>query len=125
MMKMKSQIASMIAMLLMCGFQYLGAQQPRLSEGHFFLSLQQKGIPAAAVEQHFGEWFDVPAETEWRELSRTTDQLGMTRIEYKQYVGGVEVAHAQVIVHVKDGKVTTADARLILRAAVGLEQLQF
>lgn len=112
-MKMKSQIAGMIAMFLMCGFQYLAAQQTRLSEGHFFLSLQQKGIPAAAVEQHLGEWFDVPAETEWRELSRSTDQLGMTRIEYKQYVGGVEVAHAQVIVHVKDGKVTTANGTVM------------
>ena len=37
----------------------------------------------------------------------------MQRIEYRQYVSGVEVEHSQVLLHVKDGKVMSANGTVM------------
>lgn len=46
-------------------------------------------------------------------MGERTDKLGMTRIEYRQYVGGVEVEHSQVLLHVKNGRVQTANGTVM------------
>lgn len=56
----------------------------------------------------------MPSEdTEWREVSRQTDNIGMERIEYRQYVGGVEVEYSQVLLHVRDGRVQSANGTVM------------
>lgn len=82
-------------------------------KGHFFKSLKSLDVTAENVEQHFSEWFTLPAGTAWRLMGERTDRLGMTRMEYRQYVGGVEVEHSQVLLHVKDGKVMTANGTVM------------
>ena len=82
-------------------------------DGQFFKKLSGKGIPAQGVVERFSEWFSLPAETEWREVSRTTDYVGMERIEYRQYVAGVEVEHSQVLIHAKDGMVSSANGTVM------------
>ena len=81
--------------------------------GHFFIKLSGKGITVQGVVERFSEWFSLPAETEWREVSRTIDYVGMERIEYRQYVAGVEVEHSQVLIHAKDGMVNSANGTIM------------
>ncbi len=65
-------------------------------QGHFFMSLKGQNVTTENIEQRFGEWFSLPEGTEWRMVSqRTNRHQDMTRMEYRQYVGGVEVEHSQ------------------------------
>ena len=89
-----------------------GVQASNLN-GHFFKSLKKQVVMTSDVENYFSNWFSLPAETEWREISRKTDRLGMERIEYRQYVAGVEVEHSQILVHAKDGRVQTVNGTVM------------
>ena len=84
-----------------------------LRSGHFFKSLQDENLKANRAVECFNQWFALPQETEWRKVGERTDKLGMTRIEYRQYVGGVEVEHSQVLLHVKNGRVQTANGTVM------------
>ncbi len=81
--------------------------------GHFHMSFKQQNVPVQNVEQQFATWFSLPEQTVWQEISRNTDQLGMTRIEYRQFVAGVEVEHSQILLHVKDGQVLSANGTVM------------
>ena len=81
--------------------------------GQFFKQLSGQNVSVKNVEQRFDQWFSLPEGTEWREVSRTTDFAGMERIEYRQYVAGVEVEHSQILIHAKDGKVTSANGMVM------------
>ena len=87
--------------------------QAAKKDGHFFKVLKNDNVSVENVEQRFAEWFSLPAGTEWRLVGEKTDQLGMQRIEYRQYVSGVEVEHSQVLLHVKDGKVMSANGTVM------------
>ena len=82
-------------------------------EGHFFKSLKGENLTTENICQHFGQWFSLPEGTEWRLVSQRTNRQGMTRLEYRQFVGGVEVEHSQVLLHVKDGQVMTANGTVM------------
>ncbi len=81
--------------------------------GQFFKKLSGQHVSVENIEQRFGEWFSLPEGTEWREVSRTTDFIGMERIEYREYVSGVEVEHSQVLIHAKDGMVNSANGMVM------------
>jgi hypothetical protein len=89
------------------------AQQ--LRSGHFFKTFTETQVTAQAAPEVFSEWFALPEGTEWREVSRQTDNIGMKRIEYRQYVSGVEVEYSQVLLHVKDDRVQTANGTVMER----------
>ena len=84
-----------------------------LRSGHFFKTLQSGNLTEQKAVECFNQWFALPQETEWREVSHQTDNIGMERIEYRQYVSGVEVEHSQVLLHVKDGRVQTANGTVM------------
>ena len=84
-----------------------------LRSGHFFKSLQKENLTEQKAVECFDQWFELPQETEWRKVSERTDKMGMTRIEYRQYVSGVEVEHSQVLLHMKDGRVQTANGTVM------------
>ncbi len=84
-----------------------------LRSGHFFKSLQRENLTEQQAVECFSQWFALPHETEWRRVGERTDRLGMTRVEYRQYVGGVEVEHSQVLLHVVDGMVKTANGTVM------------
>ena len=65
------------------------AQQ--LRDGHFFKTFTDAQQTALAAPEVFSQWFTLPEGTEWRETRRETDNLGMEHVDYRQYVGGVEV----------------------------------
>lgn len=81
--------------------------------GHFHKSFRHQPVAVDNIEQQFSQWFTLPEGTEWREVSRSTDNIGMTRIEYRQYLSGIEVEHSQILLHVKDGRVLTANGAVM------------
>ena len=92
----------LVALLMMSG------AYAQLRQGHFFKSLDTEYVSVENAKQQFGQWFSLPADTEWKLVGSETDDLGMTRIEYRQYVGGIEVEHSQVLLHAKQGRVVAA-----------------
>ena len=101
--------ATTLLLLFMIALGIQGANK----KGHFFKVMKNENVPVKNVELRFNEWFSLPAGTEWRLVGEKTDQLGMQRIEYRQYVSGVEVEHSQVLLHVKDGKVMSANGTVM------------
>ena len=87
--------------------------QAQLGNGHFFKSLRNENLTEESTVERFGQWFALPQETEWRRVGMRTDRLGMTRVEYRQYVSGVEVEHSQVLLHIRDGRVQTANGTVM------------
>ena len=85
----------------------------QLGSGHFFKSLQKENLTEESAVERFGQWFALPQETEWQRVGERTDKLGMTRVEYRQYVSGVEVEHSQVLLHIRDGRVQTANGTVM------------
>ena len=83
-------------------------QAQPLRDGHFFKTFSDGQPTAEAAPTLFEQWFALPEGTEWREVSRQTDNIGMERIEYRQYVSGIEVEYSQVLLHVRDGRVQSA-----------------
>lgn len=85
----------------------------QLKNGHFFKSLRSENLTEERAVERFGQWFALPQDTEWRRVGERTDKLSMTRVEYRQYVGGVEVEHSQVLLHIRDGRVQTANGTVM------------
>ena len=85
----------------------------QLGSGHFFKTLQKENLTEEKAVECFSQWFALPQETEWRRVDEHTDRLGMTRVEYRQYVSGVEVEHSQVLLHIRDGRVQTANGTVM------------
>ena len=88
-------------------------QAQQLREGHFFKTFSDGQPTAQAAPALFDQWFSLPEGTEWREVSRQTDNIGMERIEYRQYVSGIEVEYSQVLLHVRDGRVLSANGTVM------------
>ena len=97
----------LVALLMMSG------AYAQLRQGHFFKSLDTEYVSVENAKQQFGQWFSLPADTEWKLVGSETDDLGMTRIEYRQYVGGIEVEHSQVLLHAKQGRVVVANGTVM------------
>ncbi|MBO4850097.1 MAG: M4 family metallopeptidase [Prevotella sp.] len=104
---MKKNTTILLLLLMALGIQAAS------KNGHFFKVLKNDNVSVENVEQCFDKWFSQPSGTEWRLVGEKTDQLGMQRIEYRQYVQGVEVEHSQVLLHVKDGKVKSANGTVM------------
>ena len=83
------------------------------NDGSFFLKFQGHQVTTENVIDRFSQWFNLPSGTEWREVSRSIDYMGMDRIVYRQYVDGVEVEHSQVIVHALNGMLRSANGMIM------------
>lgn len=86
---MMKRIVTMAAALLVVAGAYA-----QLKAGHFFKTFDSEYVAIEKAEQYFDWWFSLPEGTEWKLVGTTTDDLGMTRTEYCQYVGGIEVIGA-------------------------------
>ncbi|MBQ8154074.1 MAG: M4 family metallopeptidase [Prevotella sp.] len=87
--------------------------QAQLKDGHFFMSLENENVAVEHAEKYFSQWFSLPAGTEWQLVGSSIDQLGMSRIEYRQYVNGIEVEHSQILLHARNGKVETVNGAVM------------
>lgn len=97
--------------ILFCGISMNA--QAQLKKGHFFKVFDKENVTIENAEQCFDQWFSLPVGTEWRQVGNSTDDLGMSRIEYRQYVYGIEVEHSQVLLHARDGKVSSANGTVM------------
>ena len=100
-------------LILLCISLLLTITMDAGNNGRFFMKLSGQNIPIENIVERFAEWFSLPEATEWLEVSRTTGITGMDRIEYRQYVAGFEVEHSQVLIHAKDGIVTSANGTVM------------
>ncbi len=105
----KLRVWMIAAVLTVCGT----VANAQLSKGHFFKTFRGKAVPVATAERHFAEWFSLPDGTEWKLVSNSTDRLGMSRLEYRQYVDGIEVEHSQILLHVKNHLVQSANGTVM------------
>lgn len=83
--------------------------QAATNDGHVWLKLQNSNVRMDEAVNHFGEWISLPPESTFELLSDETDQIGMRHLRYRQYVAGVEVQASMLIVHGRNGLVTTAN----------------
>jgi len=66
---MKTRKFFLVAVMVMCA---IGAQAQQLREGHFFKTFNDAQPTAKAAPAPFDQWFTLPEDTEWREVSRQT-----------------------------------------------------
>lgn len=66
---------------------------------------------------HFGEWLNLPDGSTFELLRDETDQLGIRHLRYRQYVRGYEVQASMVMVHGRDGIVTSANGVVMEQTA--------
>ena len=78
-------------------------------DGHFWLQLRDRNIPIDDASRYFGQWLSLPADATFALLKDETDELGIRHLRYRQYVAGVEVQASMIIVHGRDGLVTSAN----------------
>ena len=83
-----------IFLLVVAMLMAITVQALPLRDGHFFKTFSDGQPTAEAAPTLFDQWFSLPEGTEWREVSRQTDNIGMERIEYRQYVSGIEVEYS-------------------------------
>lgn len=87
------------------------------NDGHFWLQLRNKNVSMDEAVSHFDEWLYLPDGSTFELLHDETDQLGIRHTRYRQYVGGCEVQASMVIVHGKDGIVTSANGVVMEKSA--------
>lgn len=77
--------------------------------GHVHLSLRGKNVPIAGVADSFSRWFAVGGETQFVLQTDETDEIGMRHQTYQQYYKGVKVEANMLIVHSKNGEVSSVN----------------
>jgi hypothetical protein len=64
-----------VALMMMCAITVHALQ---LREGHFFKTFSDVQPMVKAAPALFDQWFALPEDTEWREVSRQTDMQRFT-----------------------------------------------
>lgn len=91
--------------------------QAENSNGHFWLKLQDKNVGMDDAVRHFGEWLNLPSGSTFELLGDETDELGIRHLRYRQYVEGYEVQASMVMVHGRNGIVTSANGVVMEQTA--------
>ena len=102
-----------LLLIVVAALSAIIVEAQQLRDGHFFKSFTDAQVTAQAAPEVFNQWFTLPEGTEWREVRRETDHLGMEHVDYRQYVGGFEVEHAIVKLHFKDGMLRSANGNVM------------
>ncbi len=103
------------AMLLTATFTQTARAEA--GDGHFWLKLQDKNIGIDDAARHFGEWLNLPEGSTFELTKDETDELGIRHLRYRQYVDGYEVQASTVIVHGRNGIVTSANGVVLEQSA--------
>jgi|GEM_PF-2757909 len=77
--------------------------------GHFWLRLGGEHIAMDKAVSRISEWQSVADGSTFQLLRDETDALGMRHMRYRQWVQGVEVQGSAVMVHGRDGLVTSVN----------------
>ncbi len=107
---------AIVATMLMTAALTQTAQAEK-GDGHFWLKLQDRNISMDEATSHFGEWLNLPEGTTFKLIGDETDQLGIRHLRYRQYVGGYEVQASTVVVHGRNGTITSANGVVMEQTA--------
>ena len=73
---------------------------------HLNRNLRQENIPLEQAPQMFGKWMKTSTVMSFVLVKDETDELGFRHQTYEQFLNGIPVDAARLMVHSKDGKVT-------------------
>jgi Zn-dependent metalloprotease len=93
------------------GMPYSGIVLP-VKDGTVSSSLRGKAISKSDVTQHLTAMLGLSANHTFRQVTETTDKLGISHTGFQQYYLGVKVDGAKILVHSKDGLVNTMNGKV-------------
>ena len=92
-----------LLILLLCSTMMLHAA---VRGTHLNRSLRHENIPVEQATQLFGTWMKTNTDMSFVLVKDETDELGFRHMTYEQFLNGIPVDAARLMVHSKDGKVT-------------------
>lgn len=84
---------------------------------HFNFDLTGQNIDLTQIENRFQTLLPVSDDVEFIPSRDYTDDLGFRHINYRQYCCGIPVEHCMVMVHSRNGMVTSVNATIMLPEA--------
>ncbi|MDR1792542.1 MAG: M4 family metallopeptidase [Bacteroidales bacterium] len=81
--------------------------------GSFFASTAKQNIAENAVLSHLNELLNLSDDYSFIQTSQKTDNYGFTHTVLKQYFNGIPVDGANVILHSKNGQLTSINGQII------------
>ena len=83
------------------------------AQGHFSHIVEEENVNLSEVESKFSAWLDLPENTNFVMFRDETDDLGIRHQSYQQYIDGIKVLNAVVLVHAKDNKVISVNGDIL------------
>jgi Zn-dependent metalloprotease len=93
------------------GMPYSGIVLP-VKDGTVSSSLRGKAVSKSDAVQHLAAMLGLSSSHTFKQVTETTDKLGISHTGFQQYYLGVKVDGAKVLVHSKDGLVTTINGNV-------------
>lgn len=84
-----------------------------LPSGGFTISLKKQHYEAFDIKNQLNSLLGLNDDFYFEQVKEKRDFLGMTHISYEQYYRGIKVVNAKVQVHVKSGKVSSINGKMM------------
>lgn len=81
-------------------------------QGSVYANLKSKELKAGNVAAQLPQWLGLAVQNTYKEVSTSTDKLGFAHTRFQQYYNQVLVDGGTMLVHVKDGKITSMNGRI-------------
>jgi len=81
--------------------------------GNFYLNTESLNITTSDVMSYFPQWFNLDQTSTFEITKDREDQFGTQHITYQQYVDGIMVEKCILLVHAKDGFVTSVNGHVM------------
>lgn len=81
--------------------------------GKFMLNTSVEKLPVDDALEYVNSHFEFPEKTTFEMFRDETDDIGMRHCSYQQFVDGVEVANAMILVHSKNGIISTINGDIL------------
>lgn len=84
-------------------------QKHQSPDGSFSINFRSQKVSQQQLEQAMAGLLGMGKQTSFKEMARKTGSSGLTHIAYQQYFKGIPVQDGMVLVHLKNGLVTSAN----------------
>ena len=99
------------------------AVQAAMLGRHVNISLREANIPVEQTPQYFSKWVNVNSKTTFTLVKDETDEQGYRHQRYVQQYGGITVDASCLIVHSKNGKITSVNGFVMETGAAPAKQM--
>ncbi len=82
------------------------------NKGSVYANLKGRDVKAGNIAAQLPAWLGLSADNSFREVSTTTDKLGFSHTRFQQYYKNVLVDDGDLLVHVRNGMVTSMNGRV-------------